>query len=172
MNDILVVVDMQNDFIDGVLGTAEAVGIVDRVAELTSGFDGRIIFTRDTHGADYLDTREGKYLPIPHCIELSRGWQISDKLDASRAFAVIDKPTFGSPELAELLRKENELRRLGSVTLVGLCTDICVISNAMLIKAVLPETDIRVIADACAGVSPRSHRVALEAMKACQIDIV
>lgn len=172
MNDILVVVDMQNDFIDGALGTAEAVGIVDRVAELISDFEGRIIFTRDTHGADYLDTGEGRRLPIPHCIKPSRGWQISDKLDTSRALAVIDKPTFGSTELAELLRKENELQVLGSVTLVGLCTDICVISNAMLIKAALPETDIRVIADACAGVSPTSHNVALEAMKACQIDIV
>lgn len=171
MNDVLVVVDMQNDFINGVLGTDEAVAIVDRVAEIVRGFDGKVIFTRDTHGAEYPDTQEGRRLPVPHCIKSTWGWQITDKLDLTHAHAVIDKPAFGSIALTELLVSENEKEGVRSVTLVGLCTDICVISNAMLIKAALPETVVRVIADACAGVTPESHSVALAAMRACQIEI-
>ena len=165
---VLVVVDMQNDFIDGALGSSEAVAIVPYVKELISDFDGEIIFTRDTHGEDYLSTREGRRLPVSHCIKGTEGWQIREELLPDIPYTVIDKPTFGSMELADRLADMDDL---SSVTLVGLCTDICVISNAMLIKARLPELDITVDARGCAGVTPESHRNALDAMRSCQIDI-
>lgn len=168
----LIVVDMQNDFIDGSLGTPEAVDVVSNVKKAIDDFNGRIIFTRDTHDDDYLNTREGKRLPVPHCIKGSNGWQITDKLDTSMAFAVIDKPTFGSWKLIELLESENKISKIKSVTLIGVCTDICVISNAMLIKARFPEVDINVIANCCAGVNKEGHERALSAMEACQIDII
>ena len=167
MKNILIVVDMQNDFIDGALGTPEAVAIVDKVKEKIENFDGKVYYTRDTHFENYLDTREGKNLPVPHCIKGTDGWQITDKLEGLRSDGVIDKPTFGSVALQNYLVKQKP----DSVTLVGLCTDICVISNAMLIKAALPEKDIRVDAACCAGVTPESHRRALEAMRMCQIEI-
>ena len=168
MKNYLIVVDMQNDFIDGALGTAEAVAIVPEVKRLMEDFDGEIIFTRDTHKEDYMETREGKYLPVPHCIEGTHGWQITDALPTGGA-RIIDKPTFGSTELAALLVEENRREPIASVTLAGLCTDICVISNAMLIKAALPEIDVKVVARASAGVTPDSHDNALAAMKMCQI---
>lgn len=172
MQDVLIVVDMQNDFIDGALGTPEAVEIVPRVRERILGFSGPVLFTRDTHGEDYLKTQEGRRLPVPHCIKGSEGWQIRAELDALRTLPAIDKPGFGSPELAEKLREMDGENHIASVTLIGLCTDICVISNAMLIKAALPETAVRVDAACCAGVTPESHATALAAMKACQIDII
>lgn len=171
MRKYLIVVDMQNDFIDGALGTAEAVGIVDTVARLVEGFDGEVIFTRDTHTEDYMNTREGKYLPVPHCIRGTHGWQITDALSTDGR-VIFDKVTFGSHELAQYLAEESGAEPIESVTLVGLCTDICVISNAMLIKAKLPETDVIVKASACAGVTPESHGNALAAMRMCQIDVI
>ena len=174
MNDtknVLVVVDMQKDFIDGALGTSEAVQIVDNVAEMIKGFDGEVVFTRDTHFDNYLETQEGKKLPVPHCIKGSDGWQIDKKLEALRLDEkkVFDKLTFGSVELADYLKS---LVSLECVTLIGLCTDICVISNALLIKANLPEVTIRVVERCCAGVTPENHKNALEAMKICQIEVV
>lgn len=171
MQDILIVVDMQNDFIDGALGTPEAVAIVPKVAEKIRGFQGTVLFTRDTHKEDYLSTQEGKNLPVPHCIRGSEGWKIREELDQLRKVTPIDKPTFGSAELAMLLKEVNEKEPIASITLVGLCTDICVISNAMLIKAFLPEVQVIIDAACCAGVTPESHKNALEAMKVCQIRV-
>ena len=171
MQNILIVVDMQVDFICGALGTKEACEIVSRVKEKIGNFDGKVIYTRDTHEADYMETREGKYLPIPHCIRGTDGWQLHPELRSLRADLVVDKPTFGSLRLVENLLAMHEKDPLASVTLIGLCTDICVISNAMLIKAALPEVDIVVDADCCAGVTPQSHETALSAMKACQITV-
>jgi nicotinamidase-related amidase len=171
MKNILVVVDMQKDFIDGALGTKEAVGIVDNVAETIKSFDGEVVFTRDTHFDNYLETQEGKNLPVPHCIKNTEGWQLDKKLEVIKTsdMKVFDKLTFGSVELAEYLKT---VKDLGSITLIGLCTDICVISNALLIKANLPEIKISVIEKCCAGVTPQSHKNAIEAMKMCQIEIV
>ena len=166
---ILVVVDMQNDFIDGALGTAEALAIVPAVKALIEGFDGKVYFTRDTHFENYMQTEEGKHLPVPHCIKDTEGWQIHSDLDALRTTAPIDKLTFGSKELIALLAAEQDVE---SVTLCGLCTDICVISNALLIKAYYPEIPLYVVANACAGVTPESHQNALDAMKMCQVEIV
>lgn len=171
MQDILIVVDMQNDFIDGALGTKEAVAIVPKVAEKIRNFSGKVLFTRDTHEENYMETQEGKNLPVPHCIRGTKGWEICDELEALRTEVPIDKVTFGSAELGSLLKEENVKNEINSITLVGLCTDICVISNAMLIKAFLPEVKIIVDAACCAGVSPESHRNALDAMKVCQIEI-
>ena len=168
MQKVLVVVDMQNDFISGALGSAEAAAIVPRIKKKLEQFQGVIFFTRDTHETDYLQTQEGRRLPIPHCIRGTDGWQICGALtDFAQNF--VDKPTFGSVELAVCLKELNGREPIESVTLVGLCTDICVISNAMLFKAYLPETEICVDASCCAGVTPESHRNALSAMKACQI---
>ena len=172
MNDILIVVDMQNDFIDGALGTAEALAIVPKVKEKIKGSQGQVFFTRDTHQANYMDTQEGRKLPVPHCIEGSDGWQIRPELEALRGTEAVDKPGFGSVQLAQLLREMNAKEPIGSVTLVGLCTDICVISNAMLIKAYLPELPVKVDAACCAGVTPESHENALAAMAMCQIEIL
>ena len=171
MQDILVVVDMQNDFIDGALGTPEAVDIVPAVKCRIENFEGKVFYTRDTHGENYMETQEGRNLPVPHCIQGTEGWEIRPELDALRRTSAIDKPTFGSAELGRVLVEENEKDPIGSITFVGLCTDICVISNAMLVKAFLPEVPIIVDAACCAGVTPESHRNALAAMKACQIRI-
>ena len=169
MSEILVVVDMQNDFIDGALGTAEAVAIVPYVKNLIENFDGKVFFTRDTHFEDYMQTQEGRNLPVLHCIKGTDGWQIRPELDALRKTEAIDKLTFGSSELAEILGKEE---RIDGITFVGLCTDICVISNAMVVKAFYPEVPLTVDAKGCAGVTPESHKRALEAMKTCQIRVI
>ena len=171
MRNILIVVDMQNDFIDGALGTKEAVAIVPGVKEKIENFDGVVLFTRDTHETYYLDTQEGQKLPVPHCIRDTEGWQIRSKLDALRKTEPIDKETFGSTDLAGELVAMNEDNEIESITFVGLCTDICVISNALLAKASLPEVPIIVDAKCCAGVTPESHENALKAMEACQIQI-
>ncbi len=171
MNNYLIVVDMQNDFIDGALGTAEAVAILPAVKAKIENFEGRIIFTRDTHFSDYLSTQEGANLPVEHCIKDSVGWQIRAELDALRREPAIDKITFGSAELGEILKTENDKLPIDNITLIGLCTDICVISNAIIIKAFLPEVQIEVDAACCAGVTPESHSNALSAMKMCQIKI-
>ena len=162
----LIVVDMQNDFIDGSLGTKEAQAIVPNVKKKVQEYKNRgdeIIFTRDTHQSDYLDTPEGKKLPVVHCIKGTKGWQIADGLEVEGC-TYIDKPTFGWTHWNE--------RTFQEIEMVGLCTDICVISNALLVKAALPEVPIIVDAACCAGVTPESHENALNAMKMCQIDIV
>ena len=166
---ILVVVDMQNDFIDGALGTPEAASIVPYVREVIESFDGKVLFTRDTHFADYMDTQEGKNLPVPHCIKDTDGWRIRRELDALRKTPAIDKITFGAKDLVDILKGEPSIE---SITFVGLCTDICVISNVMLTKAFFPEIPLIVDAKACAGVTPESHQNALAAMKMCQVRIV
>ncbi len=169
----LIVVDMQNDFISGSLGTKEAQAILPAVREKIKSFDGRVIFTRDTHEPDYLTTQEGKNLPVEHCIKGTDGWQIHPELDALCKETPVDKPTFGSVALGQLIKAYDTYEEpVESVTLIGLCTDICVISNAMIIKAFLPETPIFVDAACCAGVTPESHKRALDAMVVCQIEII
>ncbi len=168
MQDYLIVVDMQNDFVTGALGTQEAVSIVECVKHKIDAFHGTVIYTRDTHEENYMETQEGKNLPVPHCTRDTWGWQIIDALEECQNHMIFDKPTFGSLALASYLKEQGA----NSVTLIGLCTDICVISNAMLIKASLPETQIIVDAACCAGVSPESHLRALDAMKMCQIQVV
>lgn len=172
---VLVVVDMQNDFIDGSLGTAEAAAIVPAVMEKIRSFDGRIIATRDTHAEEYLDTEEGRHLPVVHCVKGTEGWEIRKEIDEllkEKEAVRIDKPTFGSVELGSYVRKLDEEEGVEGITLIGVCTDICVISNALLLKANLPEVPVCVDASCCAGVTPESHERALEAMKPCQIEIV
>lgn len=168
---VLVVVDMQKDFIDGALGTKEAEAIVTNVENKIKNFDGEIIFTRDTHFENYSTTQEGQKLPVPHCIKGTEGWQIEERLEQLRTpdMKVFDKPTFGSVELVEYLKENKNLK---SVTFIGLCTDICVISNALVTKAFLPEVKVMVDEKCCAGVTPESHNNALEAMKMCQVEII
>lgn len=171
MKDYLIVVDMQKDFVDGALGTKEAVAIVPAVLAKVkkAAEEGQhIIFTRDTHEETYLETQEGHNLPVTHCVRGSEGWEIIPEL---RPYAneIFDKPTFGSRKLGEYLADKSDV---GSITVIGLCTDICVISNALLIKAFLPETPIIVEASCCAGVTPASHENALRAMESCQIKVV
>ena len=169
MKKLLVVVDMQKDFIDGSLGTPEAVAIVPAVAERISesrAAGDTVVFTLDTHGEDYLDTQEGRNLPVEHCIKGTEGWRLCKELDAGDSM-VFEKPSFGSPELGEWVRDNG----FDEVELIGLCTDICVISNAMIIKAFSPEVPVTVNASCCAGVTPESHLNALAAMKVCQIGV-
>ena len=162
----LIVVDMQNDFVDGALGTKEAVEIVENVRNKIKEYcenGDKIIFTRDTHFDDYLKTNEGKNLPVKHCIKDSRGWQIVDELEVSNAI-YIDKPTFGYTEWKKF--------DLGDeIELIGLCTDICVVSNALIIKALYPEASVAVDSNCCAGVTPETHEAALKTMKMCQVNI-
>lgn len=170
MKKVLIVVDMQNDFVDGALGTKEACAIVDNVCKKVSeaeknGVD--VVYTRDTHSAIYLSTQEGRKLPVEHCIKNTYGWQIVDKLQKEESI-IFNKPTFGSIELANFVAES----MYSEAELVGLCTDICVISNAMLLKAYIPEMKITVDAGCCAGVTPESHKNALEAMKMCQIEVI
>lgn len=169
---VLVVVDMQNDFIDGALGTPEAVKIVPKVIRKIQEFDGRVIATRDTHEENYLETQEGKKLPVKHCIRGTKGWEIHPDIQKLISEEPVDKPTFGSEELGRMLKESCDMEgQIESITLVGLCTDICVISNALLLKACLPEVPVIVDASCCAGVTPESHVQALEAMKMCQVEI-
>jgi nicotinamidase-related amidase len=165
----LIVVDMQVDFITGSLGSELATAIVPNVVEKVKHFDGTVIFTRDTHGSDYMNTQEGKKLPVSHCIKDSDGWQICDELHPY-AKILVDKPTFGSTELPRLLSERGE--PIERIELCGLCTDICVISNAMLLKAAFPEVPIAVDAACSAGVTAESHETALAAMRAVQIEVI
>ena len=160
---VLIVVDMQNDFIDGALGTKEAVAIVPNVIETIKGFEGTILYTKDTHFDDYMDTQEGKNLPVSHCIKGTDGWNLAEDIEAVKCPQ--DK-VFG--DYLQRLAIEEDIEE---ITLVGLCTDICVISNALLVKAYLPEVPVAVLQDCCAGVTPESHKNALEAMKMCQIEV-
>ena len=169
MSKLLVVVDMQKDFIDGALGTNEAVKIVPLVADEIKNFDGDVVFTFDTHSSIYLETKEGKNLPVEHCIKGTDGWRLASEIEPlATGKKCFEKPTFGSVELAEFVAGGEYT----DITLVGLCTDICVISNAILIKAFLPEVNISVKASCCAGVTPESHENALSSMKMCQIEII
>ena len=169
MNKALIVVDMQNDFVSGSLGTKEAQAIVGNVAEKTEryvkeGLD--VIFTRDTHEENYLETMEGKKLPVKHCIRGTDGWEIVDELK-QYVNVVIDKPTFGSTVLADFVKGKG----YEEVELIGLCTDICVVSNALLLKANFPEVEVKVDEKCCAGVTPESHDAAVITMRMCQITI-
>ncbi len=170
MKKLLVVIDMQNDFIDGALGTEEAQAIVEPVLQKIKQYPKDCIYaTRDTHGTDYLDTQEGKFLPVVHCVENTKGWEFPDAIDAALDGAVvIQKSTFGSSALADMLYFETIGQDEVEIELVGLCTDICVVSNAMLIKEKLPEVKLIVDASCCAGVTPKSHAAALTTMKMCQ----
>ncbi len=166
MKKTLIVVDMQKDFIDGALGTKEAVAIVENVKKKIEEYQenrDEIIFTRDTHQKDYLNTNEGKYLPVEHCIEGTEGWMIQKELEVPGAI-YINKPTFGYLNWAAY--------KLEEVEIVGLCTDICVVSNALIIKATYPEIKVTVDASCCAGVTPQSHAAALSTMKMCQVEVV
>lgn len=170
----LIVVDMQRDFVTGVLGTREAQQILPAVVERVRCFDGQVIFTRDTHGSDYLNTQEGKYLPVPHCIRDSEGWQLMEELEEiriERDLPVYDKVTFGCPELARDLVRANDQEPIESIELIGVCTDICVVSNALTIKAHLPQVPMYVDSSCCAGVTPQAHEAALTTMRSCQIQM-
>ena len=172
---VLVVVDMQKDFVDGSLGTKEACAIVDRVVRKVKQFDGKVIFTRDTHEEDYLETQEGKFLPVKHCIVNTEGWQLIPELETLRkeqGFACYDKPTFGSIPLAKDLKKQADAGMIESIELIGLCTDICVVSNALMLKAFMPELLVEVDSACCAGVTQKKHEAALETMRSCQIVVL
>lgn len=166
MKKTLIVVDMQKDFIDGALGTKEAVAIVENVRKKIAKYQANgdeIIFTRDTHQPNYLETNEGKHLPVEHCIEGTEGWQIGEGLEVEGAI-YIDKPSFGFMNWKDYDLEEVEI--------VGLCTDICVVSNALIIKATYPEIRVSVDASCCAGVTPESHEAALTTMKMCQVEVI
>ena len=174
MKKILVVVDMQNDFVDGALGTKEAEAIVDSVADKIKNFDGDIFVTLDTHFEDYMNTNEGNKLPVPHCIRGTEGWRINEKVQRAldeKEYTKVEKVTFGSVGLPQLIIDTYNVAEI-EIELVGLCTDICVVSNALLLKAHFPEMKISVDSACCAGVTPQKHNAALETMESCQIDIL
>ena len=173
MRKILVVIDMQNDFIDGALGTKEAQSIVPKVVEKIKEYDPwNVYLTRDTHYENYLDTQEGRNLPVVHCVEGTDGWQLHPEVaEAAGSAMIVDKPTFGSNKLAGILMSERAQEAL-EIEMVGVCTDICVVSNALLFKAAMPEAPITVDASCCAGVTAERHKAALETMKACQIKVI
>lgn len=167
---VLVVVDMQEDFVRGTLGTQEAAAIVSNVNKKIATYrrtGGTVVFTRDTHFENYLETMEGKKLPVKHCIKGTEGWQIISEIDTAKD-KIINKPTFGSLELADYV----ETLDIDTIEIIGLCTDICVISNAMILKAKFPEKVIKVDSSCCAGVTPESHSNALNALKMCHIEII
>ena len=175
MKDILIVVDMQNDFINGSLGTKEAEAILPGVIEKVKNHQGPVLYTKDTHQKDYLNTQEGEKLPVEHCIENTPGWELTGELDHMAKEGdnlVFRKDTFGSKGLVKYLVELNEEEKISSIELVGLCTDICVISNALMIKAFLPEIPLKVDASCCAGVTAESHENALKAMEVCQVEII
>ncbi len=173
MKHFLIVVDMQKDFVDGALGTAEALAIVPKVAEKIRQFDGEIFATLDTHFDDYMNTMEGKKLPVVHCVKGTEGWQLDRTVMqalSEKGYTPVEKLTFGSTALPELIRKAAG-EEVFTIELIGLCTDICVVSNALLLKAHFPECDISVDAACCAGVTPELHKAALQTMQSCHIQI-
>lgn len=174
MKNFLIVVDIQNDFVNGALGTAEAVAMLPAAEQKIREWDGEIFVTYDTHFDDYMDSSEGKKLPVAHCIKGTEGWalnaRIAEVLDG-KEYTAVEKITFGSTELPALIKKAAGDEEF-SVTLIGLCTDICVVSNALILKANFPEADISVDSACCAGVTPESHIAALDTMKMCQINII
>lgn len=174
MKKILIVVDMQKDFVDGALGSKEAVAIVDNVVNKIKTFEGDIIATYDTHPENYMETQEGKNLPVPHCIKGTDGWKLDAKVQSALdnlSYKTIEKPTFGSTELPEYIKEIYNPDEI-EIELIGLCTDICVVSNALLLKANFLETKISVDAKCCAGVTPDTHKSALTTMKMCQINVI
>lgn len=175
MHDLLIVVDMQQDFVAGALGTPEAEAIVPYVVERIKGHDGPILYSLDSHDEDYLTTQEGQHLPVAHCIKGSEGWalepQVAEALEAKRAEGV-EKATFGAKDLIPKIEALQAMQPLTSISLLGLCTDICVISNALLIKSFFPEIPLYVDAKGSAGVSPESHEQALAALAACQVHVL
>ena len=173
MKKFLIVVDMQNDFVDSALGTKEALEIVSNVVRKIKGFDGEIIATYDTHYENYMETNEGKHLPVPHCIKGTDGWQLNADVATAletRDYTTVEKLTFGSTTLPEII-KQKAANEPFTVELIGLCTDICVVSNALILKANFPEAQISVDSNCCAGVTPESHTAAINTMKMCQIEI-
>lgn len=174
MNKILVVVDIQKDFVDGALGTNEAMAIIKNACNKIEAFNGDIFVTMDTHTQDYMNTAEGKKLPVPHCIKGTPGWELNTEIKkalASKQHTIIEKNTFGSEKLASLIKEKYDDKEL-SVELIGICTDICVISNALTIKAHNPECEITVDSSCCAGVTPEAHNAAVEVMKSCLINVL
>lgn len=172
----LVVVDMQNDFIDGTLANDAAIAIVDKIADLVSTWEGLIVFTRDTHSSDYLNCQEGQKLPVVHCVKGTYGWQINTKIfeaainNNKAEVSVIDKPAFGSGTLLyEAIIKKGVPKE---VVFCGTCTDICVVSNALILKSFLTEVPMKVIASCCAGLTEEKHQAALEVMQSCQLEII
>jgi len=174
MNRMLLIVDMQNDFIDGTLGTKEAVNILPAALDKIKNFDGEIFYTKDTHKQNYMSTAEGKNLPVQHCLKGTDGWRLNpdvEKLCIDKKATGIEKETFGSSMLPEIINKRYP-GGVDEIEIIGICTDICVISNALLLKAFFPEVNIIVDSSCCAGVTPESHNNALEAMKMCQITVI
>ncbi len=174
MKKILIVVDMQNDFIDGALGTSEAEAIVDKCAEKIRSFNGGIIVTYDTHYGDYLETQEGKKLSIPHCIKGTRGWELNLKIQkalSNKDFITVEKETFGSVKLPHIIKDNFDLTDT-EIEFIGLCTDICVVSNALIVKAAYPDMKICANSQCMAGVTVEKHNAAIEVMKSCQIEIL
>lgn len=174
MKHFLVVVDIQNDFVDGALGTAEAVAMLSHACAKICDFDGEIFVTYDTHFEDYLRTAEGAKLPVEHCIKGTNGWLLNEKVAKAlenKHYTSVEKLTFGSVELPELIEKAANGEDF-DITLIGLCTDICVVSNALILKANFPEKKIAVMESCCAGVTPESHAAAIKTMQMCQIDIL
>lgn len=175
MEKILVVVDMQNDFIDGSLGTEEARNIVESVCEKIIEFGGQIFVTQDTHSDNYLETLEGRHLPVEHCIANTEGWLINSFIRnalKSKNYAFIEKEIFGSMKLVDQIAKILDKGVKGSIEIVGLCSDICVVSNALMLRSAFPNTEITVDASCCAGVTPDKHKAAMEVMKSCQINVI
>ena len=182
MSKVLIVIDMQNDFVTGGLGSEEARGIIPQVVDKIKEYKAQnstVVFTRDTHNDNYLDTQEGKFLPVKHCIEGTKGWEIVDEIKVcmEEDSIVINKPTFGSIELAnkirQILSKEDIFNiEETQIELIGVCTDICVVSNALILKAFLPEVELRVDASCCAGVTQEKHKSALETLRSCQVSII
>jgi len=174
MKKVLVVVDMQKDFVDGALGSAEAVAIVPNVVKKIKDFDGEVFVTYDTHFENYMETNEGKNLPVPHCIKGTDGWELTDDVKEALTdinYTSLEKLTFGSVDLPKLIADKIKTDDF-SIELVGLCTDICVVSNTLILKATYPEKDIIVDAACCAGVTPETHKAALATMKMCQINVI
>ena len=168
MKKALIIVDMQNDFVTGCLGTNEAQEVIPKIKEYADAFDGDIYFTMDTHRDDYLDTQEGKRLPVKHCVKDSDGWLIVPELRDIKDVQTFEKPVFGSRELAEKIAE----KAYDEVYLCGVCTGICVLSNAILIKAFDADVRVAVVKELCACVTPDTHKTALDAMATAQIDII
>ena len=174
MHNILIIVDVQNDFVDGSLGTKEAVSIISNVCSKIKNFEGDIYVTKDTHFDNYLSTSEGKKLPIEHCVKESDGWQLNEDVEralSDKEYTIIEKNSFGSLELPDIIRQKYSNLDF-QIEIVGLCTDICVVSNALILKANFPENEIKVDASCCAGVTVESHNASLLTMKMCQIDVI
>lgn len=175
--EALVIVDVQNDFVSGVLGTKEAEAIIEPLINKINSFNGIVLMTKDTHEENYLSTQEGQKLPVEHCIRGTSGWEIDSRvMEAIKAkgldYKIFEKGTFGSISLGEHIVKLYNEGKIDQVEFVGICTDICVVSNALLVKAMLPELPIRVDATCCAGVTPEAHEAALSTMESCQIEII